>query len=207
MKCTQASPKENLTIILKSIIFLVLFVISVFFMKEVWYQFRSKDTGMKQIEKPIFDFPTITICTSHNTENYRYGEDFNISYSDIILTFPPEDEHDLRSISSNDSSIIEYQRVRTKVEEDLCFRLIKSVSRRINYEFHSIKLHFHPSKSIEELPKVKLFFTSKINSEGIIFQEFWDGYELKKLFDKVVKIFQFLHFTCVKFWSYLGIMD
>ena len=84
MKCTKASPKENLTTILKSIIFLVLFVISVFFMKEVWYQFRSKDTGMKQIEKPIFDFPTITICASHNTENYLYGEDFNISYSDII---------------------------------------------------------------------------------------------------------------------------
>ena len=196
MKCTKASPKENLTTILKSIIFLVLFVISVFFMKEVWYQFRSKDTGMKQIEKPIFDFPTITICASHNTENYLYGEDFNISYSDIILTFPPkENEYDLHS-SDKDGSLIEYQRVRTKVEEDMCFRLMKSNSRRINFEFHSVKLHFHSSKSIDELPKLKLFFTSEMNSEGIIFQEFWDGFELKKIFDKVIPIFTFLKFCC-----------
>ena len=197
MKCTQASPKENLTIILKCIIFLVLFVISVFFMKEVWYQFRSKDTGMKQTEKPIFDFPTITICTSHNTENYIYGEDFNISYSDVILTFPPEaDEHDLHSIRDKDGLIIDYQQVRTVVQRDLCFRLMKSNSRRINFEFHSVKLHFHSSKSIDELPKVKLFFTSEMNSEGIIFQEFWDGFALKKIFDKVIPIFTFLKFCC-----------
>ena len=127
MKCTQASPKENLTIILKSIIFLVLFVISVFFMKEVWFQFRSKDTGMKQTEKPIFDFPTITICTSQNTENYIYGEDFNISYSDIILTFPPkENEYDLHS-SDKDGSLVEYQRVKMKwkqIVQKIMFSLI-----------------------------------------------------------------------------------
>ena len=194
MKCTKASIKENLTIILKSIVFLVLFVIAVFFMKEVWDQFRSKDTGMKQIEKPIFDFPTITICTSHNTENYRYGEDFNISYFDIVLTFSQgKDEHDLHSISDINGFSIEYQRVRTVVQKDMCFRLMKSNSRRIYFEIHNVKLHFHPSKSIEELPKVKLFFTSKINSEGIIFQEFMDGYELKKLFDKVIKTLQFFY--------------
>ena len=99
MKCIKASTKDYLIIILKSTAFLVLFVIAVFFMKEVWDQYRSKDTGMKQTEKPIFNFPTITVCTSHNTENYRYGEDFNISYFGIILTFPQEkDEYDLHSI-------------------------------------------------------------------------------------------------------------
>ena len=63
---------------LEWIIFLGLWIISFLFMWEVLQKFNTKDTSFKQYEKPITEFPTITLCTpkerfvksvSHRMEN------------------------------------------------------------------------------------------------------------------------------------------
>ena len=55
--------QKNFLKFLEWIIFLGLWIISFLFMWEVLQKFNTKDTSFKQYEKPITEFPTITLCT------------------------------------------------------------------------------------------------------------------------------------------------
>ena len=60
------------------ILFFGLCGLSMHFTREVFEKFSSKDTSFKISKEHIQEHPTITICF---TENYEYGQDFNISHS------------------------------------------------------------------------------------------------------------------------------
>ena len=72
-------------------------------MKEVLVKYQTNDTGMKQNEKPITEYPTLTICLSHESNNYDYGKDFNITYFRTLLQFTEDkNDYDVHEIKDND---------------------------------------------------------------------------------------------------------
>ena len=157
-------------------------------MKEVLVQYQKNDTGMKQNEKPITDHPTLTICLSHDSITYDYGRDFNITYFKTLLSYTEDKiDYDVHEVKDSEGFVIKYQRVHSYDDTNMCFRLQRDSSNLvIKNEFVYSEITFQ--KSQKELPMIEVYFTSRANAEGIVFKEFMDGYELKKIFEQVIMV-------------------
>lgn len=175
--------KRNVLTTFQSTSFLILCFVALFFMKEVFVKYQKNDTGMKQNEKPIKEHPTMTICFINDNITYNYGIDFNITYSNTLLQFSEEqNNYEIHEVKDLEGFVIRYHRVQT-YDETMCFRLQKDSNLTIHMILVYVNVTFQ--ESLKELPDIEVFFTSKANAEGIVFKEFMDGYELKKVFDKV----------------------
>ena len=84
--------------------FLALSIVAIFFMKEVINQYASNDTGLKQSEINITQYPAVTICLKGNV-TYDYGPDFTISLGDFKLKLG-DDEYEV-----HDSEYDYYEKV------------------------------------------------------------------------------------------------
>ena len=79
--------QEDLLKVLEWLLFITLFIIAIFFMKEVLIQYNSGDTSFKQYESAITEHPTITLClndkflSNYSWYEHTYGIDVNIYYN------------------------------------------------------------------------------------------------------------------------------
>ena len=100
---TNMVPKitqENLLKVLEWLLFITLFIIAIFFMKEVLIQYNSGDTSFKQFESAITEYPTITLClndkflSNYSWYEHTYGIDVNIYYNidDVWVPLSLEDD-------------------------------------------------------------------------------------------------------------------
>ena len=178
--------KNNIINALENFSFLILCFTALFFMKEVLVQYQTNDTGMKQNEKPITEHPTLTICLINDNISYDYGKDFEITYFSTLLQFPEENNFDIHEVKDQEGLVIRYQRVQS-YDDTMCFRLQKDSNLTILMEFVHAEVKFE--RSLKKLPDIEVFFTSRPNAEGIVFKEFMDGYELKRVFEKVLICF------------------
>ena len=68
--------------ILEWILYIILFLLSLYFTWGVFKKFDSKTTSMGQKEEPITNRPTLTVCFS-DRKIWKYGKDFNFSYNKV----------------------------------------------------------------------------------------------------------------------------
>ena len=171
-------------------IFLIaLSIQAIFFTKEVFIEFASNDTSMKQNEVDLLEVPTITICFKDN-EDYVYGVDLNISVDHAILDMADKDsdyyENLLYFNYDNDiASIVVLEKIFCWADTQVCFKITRpndQVYEKIPKQF-DIKVEFN--ESIAQMPDIEVFFTSEENAYGIIFKDWMDGLEMTKEFKKV----------------------
>ena len=74
--------KDKFIDVLLCMSFLALSIVAIFFMKEVINQYASNDTGLKQSEMNITQYPAVTICLKF--------QEISLTNTDLILPFPLE---------------------------------------------------------------------------------------------------------------------
>ena len=74
--------KDRFIDVLLCMSFLALSIVAIFFMKEVINQYASNDTGLKQSEMNITQYPAVTICLKF--------QEISLTNTDLILSFPLE---------------------------------------------------------------------------------------------------------------------
>ena len=108
-------------------------------MKQVFDQFVSNDTSMKQSEIPIEEYPTITICVKSEYV-WSYQDDFTISWGGVKLTLGTEkemqDEYDIsvNEIPDYDEEIpskIMFQKVFSYMKGQSCYKIKEIAKKKI----------------------------------------------------------------------------
>ena len=173
-------------------IFLIaLSIQAIFFTKEVFIEFASNDTSMKQNEVDLLEVPAITICFKDD-KNYEYGTDINISVNQAILDISEKDKDYSENLIHIDydydtASIVVLEKIYCWIDEHDCFKITRpnnQVYKNIPKQF-DISVNFNHSTPKRRLPDIEVFFTSVENMYGIIFKEWMDGIEMKQDFKKV----------------------
>ena len=150
-------------------------------MMEVWSQYQSKDSSFKVYEKPITNFPTLTLCTGSDS-NYRYDLDFTIYYDGTKLKLGGNQiDH-----GDNSTETVYLEEVYTYVS-GTCYRILIEMNYTTgNGIVSKIYIEFNETFSYDNLPEVLQFYlTSDKNSHGIVFNEWKDGEELAITINKV----------------------
>ena len=163
------------------------------FMIEVWKQYQSKDSSFKVYNEPITNFPTLTFCTGRYS-NYIYQSNFTFYYAD----YHSQDYYKLdigtnqinRRRDNSTIGVLYIEEVYTFVS-GMCYKIY---SRNFIIESgagSSIYIEFNETIEYDDLLEVlEFYFTSEINSHGIVFNEWKDGQELDI---KVYKVFNVIH--------------
>ena len=152
--------------------------LSAFFMSGVLDKFISGKTGFAQSEEPIKELPTITFCFSETKTSklveYEYGQDFKIEYriwfgSDNNTVILKEGEN-----STLLGEIVSLNKITTRPHDmfKTCYMLI-SISDSLIKDMTEIMLHFNESISINDLPSLEIYITSKKNAYGAAMQNYW----------------------------------
>ena len=76
--------KDKLCKVLEWIIYLGLLIGALYLMKEVFYKYNSEDTSFKQVEEPITELPTLTLCFSDYHDIGNKLGNFSIFYNDFF---------------------------------------------------------------------------------------------------------------------------
>ena len=187
---------------LEWILFIILCLLSIFFMYGVLQKFQSKDTSFKQYKENINELPTVTICMARLTF-YEYGIDFNISYTSVSDTILKLGENNL---SLYEDDILEKVYLeKLQISQDIwshdsdgnfdlglsdrttvdgyCYKVtskfledLQEYILGVGTDFEIvIGVHFNQSIAREDLPSVNIHFTSEKNAYGVIFNEWMDG--------------------------------
>ena len=144
--------------LLEWILFFGLLFSSMVFTWQVIEKFNSKATDFGLIKENISLLPVITICFTDTEKNWKYQEDFNITY--IILI----GENEILKQLDFEAIYTEYKGV--------CYQLnAEKESEQIEKEWHQILIK---SKKYE-LPTMEFYFTSVNNSYGIIYNDWRNG--------------------------------
>ena len=174
--------------VLLYISFLVLSIQAIFFMRGVMDLYVSQDTSLKQSEINITNYPTVTVCLKANV-GFEYGSDFSISLRDLNLTLADDEyeKHDLEYDYLDDITLkYRLQKIHSYYfPTNSCYKIVQSGYKIITSEITSLRINFYGKGTHDNLPDIKVYFTSVKNSDGIIFSEWMDGDELKFTFSKV----------------------
>ena len=158
--------------------FLALSIVAIVFMKEVINQYASNAKSFKQSEVPIAEYPTITICFLNKEVSYEYGSHFKIWYNEENI-FPTW-------MGIDPNSEIRLVEVFSYFLENPCY-ILKNKSKATSHSFN-IGVAFDGNMTIDKLPNIEVLMTSESNVDGVIFNEWMDGSELKFHFDKVSSV-------------------
>ena len=171
---------ELLTVIVSCIAALIL-------SQNVWEKYRSYESNFIRSEGPASESPTITICLLQQVQAdpFQYFQDFNVSYIVDI-------DHENLQILNEGTNIIETKGkfvngTRTNVSyevmdswyggyegyQDICHRITSDLIS--NDIWTGIRVNFDESVLKENLPKVTVIISSKINSIGKMFNKFYEG--------------------------------
>ena len=179
---------EKSILIIDWILFLGLCCISLNLIWKVFEQYNSKDSSFKVYDVPITEHPTITFCffkwRSNGTKfehQMKLGEEFKIK-----IYFDDENKVYLDEFGTNriNDYVIDFTKLETAYY-GTCYKITPSINRTItNGESTKFALKF-PKKFIkyEDIPPLKIFFTSEMNSLGIIRNTWKDG----EIFDVTVE--------------------
>ena len=189
MKQTRGCPKRlKARKIIQWLFLISLSILAIWFMKEVFIQFASNDTSMKQNEVELVENPTITICFKDG-KDYKYGVDVNISIAGVNLVLEDRD-YDYENVLYYDEDVQWYvvlKKVIAWVDDEDCF-----VTTRPGYSNNTeiaiqndLQVKFNDSITLDELPDIEVFVTSPANADGVIFKEWMEGNELRMNFERV----------------------
>ena len=170
------------------ILFFVLCGISAVFMYGVLDKFFSGKTSFTQSESSIKELPTITLCFSNpdsRKTDYEYGSDFKIEYNiksnrqQSIILNEGENPELLGEIIYLENLTTLYMRK--------CYKLTPVLVN--DYAMESIKrtrifLYFNESITLEDLPSLRIYITSEINSDGVVLNQWVNGKVTKINIDK-----------------------
>ena len=188
MKQTRGCPKRlKARKIIQWVFLISLSILAMWFMKEVFIQFASNDTSMKQNEVDLVENPTITICFKDG-KDYKYGVDVNISIAGINLVLEDCDNDYENVLDYEDVQwFVVLKKVYAYVDNENCFMITRPVYSN-NTEIaiqNDLQVKFNDSITLEELPDIEVFITSPANADGIIFKEWMEGNELRMNFERV----------------------
>ena len=162
------------------ILFFGLCLISLNFVWKVIEQYNSKDTSFKVYDVAITEHPTVTFCffkwRTNGTEfgiQMKLGQQFNIE-----MKFNDDTKINLDKLGThqNNDYVIDFKKLETAYY-GTCYSITPRMNRTIiNGEHAKFKMLF-PWKFIkyEDIPPLKLFFTSEKNSIGIVGNAWKDG--------------------------------
>ena len=189
MKQTRGCPKRlKARKIIQWVFLISLSILAMWFMKEVFIQFASNDTSMKQNEVELVENPTITICFKDG-KDYKYGVDVNISIAGVNLVLEDRD-YDYQNVLYYDEDVQWYvvlKKVIAWVDDEDCFVITRpgySNNTEIAIQ-NDLQVKFHDSITLDELPDIEVFVTSPANADGVIFKEWMEGNELRMNFERV----------------------
>ena len=189
MKQTRGCPKRlKARKIIQWVFLISLSILAMWFMKEVFIQFASNDTSMKQNEVELVENPTITICFKDG-KDYKYGVDVNISIAGVNLVLEDRD-YDYENVLYYDEDVQWYvvlKKVIAWVDDEDCFVITRpgySNNTEIAIQ-NDLQVKFNDSIALDELPDIEVFVTSPANADGVIFKEWMEGNELRMNFERV----------------------
>ena len=157
--------------ILEGILYIGLFLTSIYFAHGVWEKFNSEARGVRQYEENIKEHPTIIICPNHTT----YWKDFNITYNKLnSVSINDVKDSVLLKIGEN---VLELSGEKVYLNEvytrfdSICYNLtaIRSIDGKLTL------IDFKSDKGPTYVPNIKLYFTSQSNSYGITNYDWKDG--------------------------------
>ena len=174
--------KTNLfKVLFKMVTFALLCAIAIYISLNVFQQFISESSTFKQSEAPIEEYPTLTFCMSGSqTEHFKHGIDFNITYNDLILNIGITE----KANQDNTKEVINLELISTFVS-GLCYRIETKIDFVLEYGYRTFKLNFIENISDTELPDLEFYITSYKNSDGILINEWMEGDELAIKIEKV----------------------
>ena len=175
----------------KVVTFCFLCSIAIYISLNVFQQFISESSTFKQFEAPIDEYPTITLCMSGSqTENFKYGIDFNITYNDVIIRMGKTEKVN----QDNTNEAINLEIISTFLS-GLCYRIDTKINFVVEYGVRNFKLNFNEYISDAELPDLEFYITSYKNSDGILINEWMEGDELAIKIEKVTINFVFFYIS------------
>ena len=174
--------KTNLfKVLFKMVTFSLLCAIAIYISLNVFQQFISESSTFKQSEAPIEEYPTLTFCMSGSqTEHFKYGIDFNITYNDVIIKMGKTEKVN----PDNTKEVISLELISTFVS-GLCYRIETKINFVMEYGLRTFILNFDEYISDAELSDLEIYITSYKNSDGILINEWMDGDELAIKIEKV----------------------
>ena len=136
------------------------------FVKDVFDQYQSKDTFMGQSLQPITKLPTIVFCFTKYSWDYNEGK---------VKVFYSTRFNDYNCIKANESLHLDggNETVNWEQMTNQCFMInnvISSEAKRGVQRYLSIQI----PKYVDP-PSLRVYFTSKENSYGRFFREWFDG--------------------------------
>ena len=184
--------KRNLLkVLFKVVTFSLLCAIAIYISLNVFQQFISESSTFKQFEAPIDEYPTITLCMSGSqTEHFKYGIDFNITYNDDVIINIGKTE---KVNPDNTKEVINLELISTFLS-GLCYRIETKIHFVMENGIRTFKLNFNEYISDAELPDLEFYITSYKNSDGILINEWMEGDELAIKIEKVSTNFVPIHF-------------
>ena len=167
--CGKARMAQNINVIFKSIdwiFFLSFSILAANFMIDVINQYQAKATSFSQSTESITKLPSIVMCIEGNhISNYTKEIQFNygVEGKDRFHKNGIKEYHDYDFKQVNET-------FRVFQVLDKCIMLESNLSLPYNYGKRWITLTFEKSIS-----HVHFYFTSKENSIGSVFRQWWDG--------------------------------
>ena len=157
--------------ILEWILYIGLFLTSIYFAHEVLEKFNSQARGIRQYEEEIKEHPTIILCPSHK----KCWKDFNIKYKKLnSAEIYDVKESVLLKLGENHLELSEEKVYLNKVYtkwHSICYNLtaMRSVDGKLTL------IEFSSDLGYTHIPDIILYFTSERNSYGVTNFDWKDG--------------------------------
>lgn len=162
--------KSNYFKALEWVSYIGLWVLSIFVVKEVWDQWLTKETGIKQYEIPTRESPTITICFKNRTESL-----FALEIGFAILVESSDGWTELQigvnDISGKDVSMM----VLTTWYAHICVKITQPESEENRMLSGALQIWYNETMTQGRNLEFEVTFTSEINSYGIIWNDWIYG--------------------------------
>ena len=167
--CRKARVAKRINVIFDSIdwlLFLGFAILAAHFMIGVIDQYQEKTTSFSQSLRPITKMPTILICIEGDPIS-NYKEDVKLGYSAEVREWIHKD-----NIKENETYVFKDANETFQVYQvqDKCVMIESNLTSPYKHGRRWIVLKFE-----KKMTKVHFYFTSKANSIGSVFQQWWDG--------------------------------
>ena len=160
---------ENFFKLLEWILYLGLFLTSIYFTWGVMVNFNSGTTGIRQYEESIKSYPTVTICLGKNPI-WKQWNDFNISWVSKSH-YDHTENFTILKIGEN------YIQAEETINLKEVFTLYEGICYSLTFHgnFFEKQMYLWFDSSWNPLPEMKVYFTSEKNSWGITASDWKDG--------------------------------
>ena len=157
---------------LETFTFLILCGLSTMLTWNVVMKYKSRDSSFKQSRVPITNFATIVICPYPKLHNVTYGENFNISKYDSYGQFQKDRAkmNDILNIGYNQREQVVLEFLQTGFKGE-CYKIQPSSMVNGKGIYQLITINEKPMSNED----IKVYVTSKLNSDGILLSYWLDG--------------------------------